>query len=65
MWEKISEQLNVQCLSQSELARRMNVHADTLSAIKRGRNKQPSFLLVCKMADALGVTTDQLRPDDY
>ena len=65
MWELIQSLLEERELTQSDLARRMNVHADTLSAIKRGRNKQPSFLLTCKIADALGVTTDQLRPDDY
>lgn len=39
----------------------MQVSPGTLTELKKGRIKKPSFDLMCKFADALGVSLDELR----
>jgi len=46
--------------SQSELSRRSGVRLATISEIEHGKIV-PNLRTVCKLADALGVTVDELR----
>ena len=45
--------------SQATLARKVRVHINTLGNWERGL-AQPSALMVCRLADALGVSADHL-----
>ncbi|MGM0241237.1 helix-turn-helix domain-containing protein [Enterococcus sp. AZ103] len=63
MWERIEDLLKKRNISQKELANKMKVSPSTISEIKSGVIKRPSFKLVCKIADALDVTVDDLRTD--
>lgn len=49
-------------LSQSELARRSRVHRVSICRYEAGV-KKPSVDTVVRLADALGVTTDELLRD--
>ncbi len=64
MWEVISEIMVKQKISQYELAKRMKVSRGTITELKKGRIKKPSFELACKIADALGVSLDELREEN-
>lgn len=48
-------------LSQQGLADAAGTHPDSVVKLE-GETRSPSFELVCRIADALGVTTDALRP---
>lgn len=61
MWNKIEHLLIKNDLNQNRLAIKMGVSAGVINDLKMGRIKSPSFELVCKLADALGVTTDYFR----
>ena len=50
-------------LNQNQLAKKMNISQSVLSELKRGNIKKPSFELMCKIADALEVSLDDLRPE--
>jgi transcriptional regulator with XRE-family HTH domain len=61
MWEIIEKILKEKDLKQEQLAKRMKVHSGTVSDLKKGRIKKPSFELMCKIADALEVSLDEFR----
>lgn len=61
VWELIAKILIAKNITQYELAKRMNVSTGTITELKMGRIKKPSFQLACKIADALGVSLDELR----
>lgn len=61
MWNKIEQLMIKQGLNQNTLAKRMSISTSTLTELKMGRIKKPSFELMCKVADALGVSLDNLR----
>lgn len=61
MWEIIEVKLEENGMTQADLAQKMNVHTSVISELKLGRIKKPSFNLVCKIADALGIKVDELR----
>lgn len=61
MWEKISLLLDKKGITQYELAKKMNVYTSTITDLKKGRIKKPSFELMCKIADALEVSLDVFR----
>lgn len=63
MWPTIEKILQEKGLNQEQLAKRMNVHSGTVSDLKKGRIKKPSFELMCKIADALEVSLDVLRKE--
>ena len=46
-------------LTQMELAGRLNIRQSTISNIETGI-RAPSLRLLCKLAEALGVTVDEL-----
>ena len=48
--------------SLDDLAERSGVPRTTLHNIEKGH--EPSWSKVCKIADALGVSLDELRPDE-
>ncbi|MGF2053360.1 helix-turn-helix domain-containing protein [Vagococcus fluvialis] len=61
MWEKIEAVLNQKNLTQYQLAKKMGVSVSTITELKMGRINKPSFELMCKIADALEVSLDELR----
>lgn len=65
MWRIIESILKDKKMSQYELAKRMNVTTSTISELKLGRIKKPSFELVCKIADALEISLDELRGEKH
>ena len=50
-----------QGLNQEQLAKKMDVHSSTVSDLKKGRIKKPSFELIEKIAKALKVSMDEFR----
>ncbi|HAP2895826.1 helix-turn-helix domain-containing protein [Enterococcus faecalis] len=61
MWEIIENELKKQNMNQESLSKKMNVHSGIVSDFKKGRIKKPSFELMCKFADALGISLDNFR----
>lgn len=46
-------------ITQAELASMLNVHQSTISMVENG-DRNPSAALLCKLADTLSVTLDEL-----
>ena len=63
MWQVIDKLLIEKNINQEQLAKRMHVHSSTVSDLKHGRIKKPSFELMCKIADALEVSLDAFRKE--
>lgn len=61
MWKQVEKLLLLQKMTQYELAKKMEVSTGTITELKMGRIKKPSFELACKIADALEVSLDELR----
>ena len=61
MWNQIKYYMDLQNINQETLSKRMKVHSGTVSDFKLGHIKKPSFELMCKFADALNVSLDDLR----
>ncbi|MBW4803763.1 helix-turn-helix domain-containing protein [Loigolactobacillus coryniformis] len=62
MWNKIQKILNERDMSVNELANKAGFKNNSIMyAFKHGRIKKPSFLLMEKIADALGVSMDEFR----
>lgn len=61
MWNIVHRLLVEKELSQSDLAKKMNVSTGTITELKKGRIKKPSFELIEKIADALDVSMDIFR----
>lgn len=61
MWTTIKRMMEDLGINQEQLAKRMGVHSGVISDFKLGHIKKPSFELMCKFADALGVSLDELR----
>lgn len=61
MWKKIEKLMKSQGLNQEQLAKKMDVHSSTVSDLKKGRIKKPSFELIEKIAKALKVSMDEFR----
>jgi len=60
---KIKKLRKKQGLSQDELARKADIPYTTLTKIEIGVIKNPSFDSVSKIAEALGITLDDLKND--
>lgn len=58
---KIKKLRKEQGLSQDELARKADIPYTTLTKIEIGVIKNPSFDSVSKIAEALGITLDDLK----
>lgn len=61
MWKLVEKILKEKDITQYELAKRMGVSTGTITELKMGRIKKPSFELACKIADALEISLDDLR----
>lgn len=61
MWNIVERLLNEKKMSQYELAKLMGVSTGTITELKKGRIKKPSFELIEKVADALEVSMDVFR----
>ena len=48
-------------LTISELAQQADVSRTNLYNIKNGHSENPSFFMIAKIADALGVSMDEFR----
>ncbi|RMC50846.1 helix-turn-helix transcriptional regulator [Lactobacillus sp. ESL0225] len=60
LWNKIQIVLNKKHWSLAKLARESNVNYETLKKYKFA-GQEPGFSKVCKIADALGISLDELR----
>lgn len=60
--EKLRVRAAILNISQSELARRTGLTQPTISNLWNGKH-EPSFSTASKLADALGCTLEELRPD--
>ena len=61
MWNKIEKQLKIKGWSMYRLAKELGVHPSNFSNLKAGRLKEMSWTNMCKIADALEVSLDELR----
>lgn len=61
MWDIIEQEIKKAGLNQERLAKKMGVHSGTISDLKHGRIKKPSFELIEKIANALDVSMDIFR----
>lgn len=61
LWYNIEEIMIKKGFTQYKLAKKMGVGTNTVSYLKSGRIKKPSFELMCKVADALEVSLDEFR----
>lgn len=61
MWEKIEPILKQKGITQYELSKLMDVSTGTITELKKGRIKKPSFELMEKIATALNVSMDEFR----
>lgn len=59
-WDKVQEQLNKKKLSLHDLSIRSEISMKTLEKYKYYA-MNPTFKKVCKIADALNISLDQLR----
>lgn len=64
VWKLVEKILIEKNITQYELAKRMNVSTGTITELKMGRIKKPSFELACKIADALDVSLNELRDEN-
>ncbi|WP_179395039.1 helix-turn-helix domain-containing protein [Lacticaseibacillus absianus] len=63
MWCSIKKILERQGIDAAELSKRAGYkNNSTIYAIKSGQNKDPKLSTVIRIADALGVSLDELRP---
>lgn len=61
MWNKVEKIMKQKGLNQEQLAKKMNVHSGTISDLKMGRIKKPSFELMVKIANALEISLDDFK----
>ena len=61
MLDKIEKQLKIKGWSMYRLAKESGVHPSNFSNLKAGRMKEMSWTNMCKIADALEVSLDELR----
>lgn len=63
LWNKVQIILNKRNWTLKKLSKESGIKYDTLARYKAGRI-DPSFNKVCKIADALGISLDELRGDE-
>lgn len=62
MWNEIEKQLNIKGWSVYKLTKEACLSSNLLYELKSGRNKDISFINMCKIADALDVSLEVFRP---
>lgn len=63
MWSKVERIMKKKEMNQEQLAKRMGIHSGTISDLKNGRIKKPSFELIEKISNALEVSMDEFRKE--
>lgn len=63
IWEKIEEQLRIRNMTVYEASKKAGLGENTLYDLKSGRNKDPRWSTMCKIADALEVSLDVFRKE--
>ena len=63
MWSKVERIMKKKGMNQEQLAKRMGIHSGTISDLKNGRIKKPSFELIEKISKALEVSMDEFRKE--
>lgn len=63
MWSKVERIMKKKDMNQEQLAKRMGIHSGTISDLKNGRIKKPSFELIEKISNALEVSMDEFRKE--
>jgi len=61
MWEKIKQQLDKQGISEYRLAKMTGISPQQLHQLKKRNTKNPKWLTVVKIAEALGVSLDEFK----
>jgi transcriptional regulator with XRE-family HTH domain len=61
LWSVIKKKLNDKNMSEYELAKRTGITQQSLSQMKRRDSKNPRWLTMVKIADALGISLDEFR----
>lgn len=64
MWSKIQDELKRQDKSVYWLSKQTGISDNTIYAYKN-HGIEPTFGKVCKIADALGISLDDLREDKH
>ncbi|MDT2400667.1 helix-turn-helix domain-containing protein [Enterococcus avium] len=62
--KRINERLKEKEMTEYRLAKNINVSTGHMAKLMAGNIKDPRFELVCKIADALEITVDELRKKD-
>lgn len=61
---RINEQLKEKKMTEYRLAKIISISTGHMTRLMTGNIKDPRFELVCKIADALDITVDELRKKD-
>lgn len=61
MWDKIKQQLDKQGITEYRLAKMTGISPQQLHQIKKRNTKNPKWLTVVKIAEALGVSLDEFK----
>lgn len=59
--KRINERLKEKEMTEYRLAKNINVSTGHMTNLMAGNIKDPRFELVCKIADALEISVDELR----
>lgn len=65
MWDKIAYQLKEKGITKYRLAQLSGLSEETLTNIKLGRSKNPSFFTIYKISVALDISLESLIPDEW
>lgn len=52
---------NKEGLTQLDLAEKLSVRSSTINWLENGKNDNPKFYLICKIADFFEISINQLR----
>lgn len=63
LWEQIQHQLDKKNWTVYRLTKEAGLSQNLLYEFKNGRSNDLSFSSVCKIADALGVSTEEFREE--
>ena len=61
LWSKVEIKLKEKGISVYRLSKLTGISHQTLSSLKTGKSKSPSFELMVKIADALDISLDEFR----
>jgi transcriptional regulator with XRE-family HTH domain len=65
MWKQLDNLMWEKHTNANQLAQKLGLSSSTFYTIKSGDNRNPSFKLMCRVADALGVSVAELRPEGW